>query len=71
LSSINFIIVKSGHFANTVRREQVCLLKVGDTDYSLRCWDNWLPNLRCPDKASKEDSCPASMACPTLTVGEV
>ncbi len=33
--------------------------------------DNWLPCLRCPDKASKEDSCPAGMACQTLTLGEV
>ncbi len=71
LSSINFIVVGSGNFANTVGRELICFLGVGDADYSLRWWDNWLPSLRCPDKASKEDSCPAGMACPTLLVEEV
>ncbi len=68
---VDFIIEGSGHFTNTVRRKLVCLLGINDVDYSMRWWDNWLTGLRCPDKASKEDSCPAGVACPTLTVGEV
>ncbi len=72
LRGINSFVVGSGHSANTVRRELVCPLGVGYADYSLRWRDTWLPGLRCPDEASKEDrSCPAVVACLTLTVGEV
>ena len=51
LSGGNFIIVTSGCFANTVRRELVlvCLLGVSNVDYSFRWQNNWLPGLRCSD----------------------
>ncbi len=36
MSGAIFIVVGSGHFTNTVMRELVCLLRVGDRDYFLR-----------------------------------